>query len=280
MGIWTEAWDDGVFEWKPLTLKAKIFPVDNVDVAGLLAELVVLNFIRQFEAGGKNYGVVRNFRLYQRPKKPNSSGKLPNCLDEYAGPAPTSSEPVPNHLPTSGENSPQMEDGGGKGKKEPNPESKSSTTNVRSVDKPTRQPVDSHFEEFWKAYPHRGEAADPKKPAKEKFDRAVKRGADPAAIIAGAKRFAEIEHRAGRAGTEKVAQAATWLNQERWNDYPALPAAGTGPPSSQVFVAIHSEEWEAWQAASSEKLKPIDTRHHGLGRYFPARWPTETERAA
>jgi hypothetical protein len=268
MGIWTEAWDDGVFEWKPLTLKAKIFPVDNVDVSALLAELAGLNFVRQFESGGKNYGVVRNFRLYQRPKKPNSSGKLPDRLAEYAGPAHTNSEPVPNQFPTGVENSSQMEDGGGKGREEPSPESSSPTTNVRSVGKPTRPAADDRFEEFWKAYPHRGEASDPKKPAKEKFERAVKRGADPAAIIAGAKRFADIERRAGRAGTEKCAQAVTWLNQERWNAYAA--SAEPAQPD-RVFVKRDTEEWFARvKAGHKPGLCKFYPQHQAEGWLFPA----------
>lgn len=137
------------------------------------------------------------------------------------------------------------------------PVSNSSTTNVRSVGKPTRPPPADSFEEFWKTYPHRGEASDPKKPAKEKFERAVKRGAEPAAIIAGAKRFAEIERRAGRAGTEKCAQAVTWLNQERWNDY--APAAAPAQPE-RIFVKRDTDEWFARVAAGH---KP------GLSKFYP-----------
>jgi biotin operon repressor len=73
----------------------------------------------------------------------------------------------------------------------------------------------SAFETFWRIYPHRGAFSDPKKPAREKFDAAVKRGVDPAAIIAGAEKYrAHIEQH----GTEArfVAQAKTWLNEERW----------------------------------------------------------------
>lgn len=163
------------------------------------------------------------------------------------------------------------------GKKEPLPESKSSTTNVRSVGKPTRPAADSHFEEFWKAYPHRGEASDPKKPATEKFERAVKRGADPAVIIAGAKRFAEIERRAGRAGTEKCAQAVTWLNQERWQDYPAAAA----DQSSAVFVARGSEEWDAWSRhRGKEPISKFYPEHRADGWYFPTRLPPSIEKAA
>ena len=105
IGIWTEAWDDGVFEWKPLTLKAKLFPVDNVDMAGLLEELVSLDFVKPFDAG-KKYGAIRNFQKYQKPKKPNSSGVLPEALLAYV-------RPVTNQFPTGGENAQQMEDGEG-----------------------------------------------------------------------------------------------------------------------------------------------------------------------
>lgn len=112
IGIWTEAYDDGVFEWKPITLKARIFPVDNVEIIALLAELVSLNFAVEFEKGGKRYGAIRNFCKFQRPKKPNSSGSLPNELREYVGLASIGSEPAPNQFRTSSENSPQMEDGG------------------------------------------------------------------------------------------------------------------------------------------------------------------------
>ncbi|SKB97140.1 Uncharacterized conserved protein YdaU, DUF1376 family [Bosea thiooxidans] len=163
------------------------------------------------------------------------------------------------------------------GKKD-SPESKSSTTNVRSVGKPTRPAADEKFEEFWKAYPHRGEASDPKKPAREKFDRAVKRGADPEAIIAGAKRFAEIELRAGRAGTEKCAQAVTWLNQDRWHDY--QPAPSDQQPAS-VFVARGSEEWDAWaRHRGKEPLSKFYPEHRAEGWYFPTLLPPSIEKAA
>ena len=127
IGIWTEAWDDGVFEWKPLTLKARLFPVDAVNVADLLAELVTLGFVKQFEAG-KPYGAIRNFQKYQRPKKPNSSGVLPNDLHDYVG-------LVPHQFPTSGEKSPQMEDGGWReGEKEDDAASAASSASAPALD--------------------------------------------------------------------------------------------------------------------------------------------------
>lgn len=116
IGIWTEAFDDGVFEWKPIVLKARLFPADTCDVPALLAELESANIVRQVERGGKAYGLVRNFCKFQRPKKPNSSGvKLPED-DAFTGPVTDADErerkPVPNQSRTGSEKPPQMEDGG------------------------------------------------------------------------------------------------------------------------------------------------------------------------
>lgn len=85
VGLWCEAWDDGVFEWKPAVLKARLFPVDNLDTKQLLSELEALNIIHAYSYLGKSYGVIRNFQKFQRPKKPNSSGALPVELEEYVG---------------------------------------------------------------------------------------------------------------------------------------------------------------------------------------------------
>jgi len=73
------------------------------------------------------------------------------------------------------------------------------------------------FDRFWSAYPHRGKLPDPKKPALEKFERKVRGGANPEAIIAGAERYAELV-RSEAIEDRLVCMAATWLNQERWDE--------------------------------------------------------------
>jgi hypothetical protein len=120
IGLWCEAFDDGVFEWKPVVLKARIFPADSFKLPEILEELERLNVIKRFEIAGKSYGVIRNFQRYQRPKKPNSSGVLSPQMAAYAG---ATSEPVteldivednevPNRFSTGTEKRNQMEDGG------------------------------------------------------------------------------------------------------------------------------------------------------------------------
>lgn len=88
-------------------------------------------------------------------------------------------------------------------------------------------PHDAAFEEFWKAYPSRGTHANPKKPAKAKWDLAMRKGADPQALILAASRLADS--RRGQ-DPQHTPQAVTWLNQERWADEPVVrksPAAMT-----------------------------------------------------
>jgi hypothetical protein len=60
-----------------------------------------------------------------------------------------------------------------------------------------------------------------------KYERAVARGVDEAAIIAGAGRYAAFAVADGSAGTKFVQQATTWLNQEGWaNEYTASRKTG------------------------------------------------------
>jgi hypothetical protein len=77
------------------------------------------------------------------------------------------------------------------------------------------------FAEFWAAYPKRVAKA----AAEKAFAAAIKRGADPAALIEGAKRYASE-----RTGQDQkfTKHPATWLNAECWLDE---PSTGTGPPT-------------------------------------------------
>ena len=108
-------------------------------------------------------------------------------------------------------------------------------TSIRAVAKATRPAGgEDEFEVLWKAIPKRGTAANPKKPAKDKFARLLKAGCDPREIIRGAQLWHTAETTAGRAGTEKTAQLVTWLNQERWKDY--LAADSPQAPDKPVFT--------------------------------------------
>lgn len=120
LGIGVEADDKGIFEWKPLTIKMRIFPADNADVGALLHELETVGAIKRYELEGRTYGAIRNFRRFQKPKTPNDIypataeilrfvGLVSETNDNEEPPFPPKGET----FPPKGEIAPQMEDGGG-----------------------------------------------------------------------------------------------------------------------------------------------------------------------
>lgn len=72
------------------------------------------------------------------------------------------------------------------------------------------------FDRFWNVYPRKAGKA----PAEKAFAKASKK-TDVEKIIAAAKAFAADPNRVD----QFTAHAATWLNQERWNDPPLPPRA-------------------------------------------------------
>jgi hypothetical protein len=99
------------------------------------------------------------------------------------------------------------------------------------------------FAEFWLAYPKR-QGSNPKAPAHLKFIRLVHGGVPAAAIIAGAKAYAEAE--GSNVGTPYIAQAVTWLNQRRWEDY--KPVA----PKYSPEELAKGREWYARKQAANQ----------------------------
>lgn len=125
IGLGVEADDKGVFEWKPLTIKMRIFPADNVDVASLLGELEAIGAIKSYDVAGKKYGAIRNFRRFQKPKTPNDIYPAPREILAFVGLVSEMDEgdepsfpPKGETFPPNGEIAPQMEDGGGRGEEE------------------------------------------------------------------------------------------------------------------------------------------------------------------
>jgi hypothetical protein len=112
--LWTECDDHGLFEWKPIVLKARIFPADPVDFAAVLAEYETLGCIKRVEIEGKSYGLIRNFGKFQRPKNPSYRYQWSEEFASYAG------FPVvlPQSSPSPTEKPPQMKEEGGRMDKE------------------------------------------------------------------------------------------------------------------------------------------------------------------
>lgn len=77
LGLRNFADDNGVFEWNPTKLKMRILPADNADMPALLAELVATRQVHHYTALGKDYGIIRSFTSYQRPKFPTFQHPFP-----------------------------------------------------------------------------------------------------------------------------------------------------------------------------------------------------------
>lgn len=123
LAIRNEADDRGVFEWKPVTIKMRLIPVDNVDVDGLLAEMETHDQVRRFESAGKQYGVIRNFSKFQRPKSPSYTFPPPPDFSNDAASPELISEIEPDEdasFPPDAETAPQMKEEGGSRKREAN----------------------------------------------------------------------------------------------------------------------------------------------------------------
>lgn len=251
IGLWTDADDQGLFEWKPLQIKMRLLPGDAADVPELLAELVDVNLIAALEAGGKRLGAIRYFRRFQRPKKPNSLFVLPPEWVNYVGLSPDDPEPdggerppVPNQFGTGGEKSPQMEDGGGRIGEEGEADASLSPEPT----KPKAYP--DLFEAAWKAYPHvKGRSSKQDTLAKWRRLTDAQREALPRAAAAYAKDGREPKMDCGAPAMDR------WLKGGKFEDWiGSEPGAGGADwPDSRWLVAVGL--WRS-EGAWGESLGP------------------------
>lgn len=215
LGLWTEADDQGVFDWKPVTLKMRIMPVDNVSVPDLLLELEGWNAVKRFSQGGKELGAIRNFCKFQRPKTPKyrqiNSAEIRNYVSS-SYPITETSEPEPVPFPQKVEIPPQREEEGDRRKEKEVKESSPT---------PSAPSSSEAFQKFKAAWPKR-DGANPWLPAEKKFLALVKTGVDPEIMIEAAKSLAREESARGNIGSKFVPQAITWLNQQRFQDHAAI----------------------------------------------------------
>jgi hypothetical protein len=246
IGLWTEAFDDGVFEWKPRTIKARIFPGDNVNVEELLAELVDAGCVREGGGIGPIYGLIRNFRHFQRPKKPNSSGLLRVEDHEYVG-------LVPNHSGTDTEKSPQMEDGGGRR------EDEDMEPPASVVDPGARE-----FEGLLEVFPRNPQCSE----ARALIAWQATKVKERPAILAAARRRAlwfaedcEARDRTPDAGKRFEPFLATWIESGDWRKPLVLKADANQPhpdlevlPRTDPLVAVLERKRGKPFAAGLEKI--------------------------
>jgi hypothetical protein len=66
VGLWTLADSQGRMEFRPLRIKAELFPYDNCDIVGLLKQLADRGFVRAYESGDVKVLEIPTFGEHQR----------------------------------------------------------------------------------------------------------------------------------------------------------------------------------------------------------------------
>lgn len=277
IGMWNEADDYGVLEWRPTKLKMRLAPADAIDAGETMDEIARAGFIVRVERAGKVYAVVKNFRKWQRPKHPSAPlipvdeeiARIVNLPDD-GRPTPALPQPSPN--PTG--IPPQMEDGGGKRDTE-EPVGSSDAPRVAS---PSVALTPS--QRVWQDYPHQlaAMAGKPEGPIRKWMGKALKAAppeafaaAADAALRAGTKDpcayiTAALKNTTGppaRRGRDGYAEILDMLeaNDEPTHDYddglrftgpadcdpyrPAVERAGNGPGRVLDLAPIRTERRRA-----------------------------------
>ena len=100
------------------------------------------------------------------------------------------------------------------------------------------------FPEFWAAYPKR-DGDNPRKTAVRAYAKAIRRGVKPETLMTAVRAYAEELAAKGRIGTEFVAQASTWLNQERFDRFNGKPDPAEAKPSGpDTYLAnLSDDDW-------------------------------------
>jgi hypothetical protein len=66
VGLWTLADSQGRMEFRPLRIKAELFPYENCDILGLLKQLADKGFVRAYESGDMKVLEIPTFGQHQR----------------------------------------------------------------------------------------------------------------------------------------------------------------------------------------------------------------------
>lgn len=243
IGLWTDADDQGLFEWKPLQIKMRLLPGDATSAADLLAELSDVGLLSRFDHDGKPYGALKDFRRYQRPKKPNAIHPLPDEWREYVGlseaeggePVPSDAELVGNQFPPEREKSPQMEDGGedvGR-KKEADASSVGSAGPMPTPDPWLKDP---NFAKAWDACTETGRKRSSRKKAWPEWRAALKRESGEALADAMA-RYVGGDEDAKRTGGPGF---HVWLKDARYEHWTGPATTGGAPAETFNEPAVRA----------------------------------------
>jgi hypothetical protein len=85
IGLWVQADREGRLEDRPLRLRARIFPYDDVDMEAILADLTTAGFIIRYVVSGRAYIQVKAFLHHQIPTRDEPTSEIPGPEGETDG---------------------------------------------------------------------------------------------------------------------------------------------------------------------------------------------------
>ena len=267
IGLWNEADDNGIFQWKPITLKMRLLPGDGADATSLLEELEGTGAIMRYEVDGKSFGAVRNFRKFQRPERPKPVHPITPEIAQFVAldaKSHTCSKKNPGSV---GDKAPRKQGQGSERKVNEQCQFDAQTPNEQCSSIETQGPMEwckgkvisslrsdippnpyrderpdrsSEFDEFWSAYPrHVG------KDAARKAHTKARTKATQAEIMLGLSRQVAVwpDRKSDRA--QFIPYPASWLNSGGWQDDPNASAAAAPAPSQPQRNHGRPAIWDA-----------------------------------
>lgn len=143
---------EGRLEWRPVTIKLRFFPADNVDIDALASEIEARGMLARYEADGTGYAQVVNFTKHQVVNNREAASIIPAPPADLA--CPTRQDACltrgPRVLTRGPQKSPTLSGREGKGKEHTH----TRASRVRDATD------DARFARFWSAYPKKVAKAD------------------------------------------------------------------------------------------------------------------------
>lgn len=81
-GLWCFADRKGCFEWRPLKMKAQIFPLDTCKIEPLLDQLIRQKLVAEYSENGTAYGFIPAFLKHQSPHNKEKDSEIPPPNEE------------------------------------------------------------------------------------------------------------------------------------------------------------------------------------------------------
>lgn len=196
VGLWTQADKAGRLEYRPLRIKAALFPYDDFNVTEGLGRLVNAGLLTKYDGNGAELLAINTWAKHQRPHSTEVESELP------APPFSNGDVPVTKHVEGNGK------EGSGK------------EGNGLAL---SRAALLDRFENFWAVYPRKvGRGAcitiwERLKPSDEMTAQMI------AAVNEQAK-----SSQWRKQGGQFIPHPRTWLHQGRWQDRPDHQRGDTG----------------------------------------------------